>query len=74
MLRAFSWERLTSRGNPRKACRGGALRHRALDFLAADGRMEERAMGGDDVVVGEEGRWFADGVDVDSVQLGETDF
>ena len=42
--------------------------------FAADGRMEKRAMSGNDVVIGEEGRWFTDGVDVDSVQLGETDF
>ena len=42
--------------------------------FAADGKMEKRAMSGNDVIIGEEGRWFKDGVDVDSVALGETDF
>ena len=36
--------------------------------------MEKRMMSGNDVVIGEEGRWFKDGVDVDSVTLGEHDF
>lgn len=31
-------------------------------------------MSGNDVDIGEEGRWFTDGVDVDSVVLGENDF
>ena len=36
--------------------------------------MEKRMMSGNDVVIGEEGRWFKDGVDVDSVTLREADF
>ena len=36
--------------------------------------MEKRMMSGNDIVIGEEGRWFQDGVDVDSVTLRETDF
>lgn len=31
-------------------------------------------MSGNDVVVGEEGRWFTEGVDVDAVDIGERDF
>ena len=31
-------------------------------------------MSGNDVVIGEEERWFKDGADVDSVALGEADF
>ncbi len=31
-------------------------------------------MSGNDVVIGEEGRWFKEGVDVDTVMLGEGDF
>lgn len=42
--------------------------------FAQDGRMEKRMMSGNDVLIGEEGRWFRDGVDVDSVALGEQDF
>ena len=42
--------------------------------FGADGKMEKRMMSGNDVVIGEEGRWFKDGVDVDSVALGEKDF
>lgn len=42
--------------------------------FAADGKMEKRMMSGNDVEIGEEGRWFGDGVDVDSVVLGEDDF
>jgi len=33
--------------------------------FAPDGRMEKRQMSGNDVEIGEEGRWFRDGVDVD---------
>ena len=36
--------------------------------------MAKRMMSGNDVLIGEEGRWFRDGVDVDSVALGEGDF
>ena len=36
--------------------------------------MEKRMMSGNDVVIGEEGRWFKKGVDVDSVALGSKDF
>ena len=39
-----------------------------------EGRMEKRMMSGNDVEIGEDGRWFKDGVDVDIVPLGETDF
>ena len=42
--------------------------------FAADGKMEKRMMSGNDVVIGEGGRWFKDGVDVDSVTLHDTDF
>lgn len=42
--------------------------------FAADGRMEKRMMSGNDVVIGEEGRWFRDGVHVDNITLGEKDF
>lgn len=42
--------------------------------FAADGKMEKRMMSGNDVVIGEQGRWFTDGVDVDSVTLQDTDF
>ncbi|CAF9911321.1 hypothetical protein IMSHALPRED_009995 [Imshaugia aleurites] len=42
--------------------------------FAADGKMEKRMMSGNDVVIGEDGRWFKDGVDVDGVALGEKDF
>lgn len=42
--------------------------------FAEDGRMEKRMMSGNDVVIGEEGRWFRDGVDVDAVALGAKDF
>lgn len=42
--------------------------------FAADGKMEKRMMSGNDVVIGEQGRWFKDGVDVDSVTLQDTDF
>ena len=39
-----------------------------------DGKMEKRMMSGNDVDIGEEGRWFRDDVDVDEVVLGERDF
>ena len=44
--------------------------------FAEDGKMEKRMMSGNDLELGEnwEGRWFKDGVDVDSVELGEKDF
>ena len=42
--------------------------------FAADGKMEKRMMSGNDVEIGQEGRWFKDGVDVDSVTLPETAF
>lgn len=34
-----------------------------------DGRMERRVMSGNDLVIGEGGRWFVDGVDVDEVEI-----
>ena len=42
--------------------------------FAADGKMEKRMMSGNDLVIGEEERWFKDHVDVESVTLPETDF
>ncbi len=42
--------------------------------FAEDGKMEKRMMSGNDVEIGEEGRWFGEGVDVDEVVLGERDF
>ncbi|MCJ1278668.1 hypothetical protein MMC21_006485 [Puttea exsequens] len=42
--------------------------------FADDGKMEKRQMSGNDVVIGEEGRWYKDGVDVDNVVLGPKDF
>ncbi|KAA8895177.1 hypothetical protein FN846DRAFT_348608 [Sphaerosporella brunnea] len=39
--------------------------------FAADGRMEKRMMSGNDVQISEGERWFKDGVDVESVQIGE---
>ena len=38
------------------------------------GKMEKRMMSGNDVEIGEDERWFKDGVDVESVQLAEKDF
>lgn len=35
------------------------------------GKMRKRMMSGNDVVIGEEGRWFRDGVDVNEVSIGE---
>ncbi|MCJ1423379.1 hypothetical protein MMC29_001262 [Sticta canariensis] len=35
------------------------------------GKMRKRMMSGNDVVIGEEGRWFRDGVEVDEVEIGE---
>lgn len=35
------------------------------------GKMRKRMMSGNDVVIGEERRWFRDGVDVDEVEIGE---
>lgn len=35
------------------------------------GKMRKRMMSGNDVVIGEEGRWFRDGVDIDEVEIGE---
>ena len=39
-----------------------------------EGKMEKRMMSGNDVEIGEVGRWFRDGVEVDDVELGERDF
>lgn len=39
--------------------------------FAPDGKMRKRQMSGNDVVIGEEGRWFKDGVDVNAVEIGE---
>lgn len=35
------------------------------------GKMRKRMMSGNDVVIGDEGRWFRDGVEVDEVEIGE---
>jgi len=37
----------------------------------ADGKMRKRMMSGNDVEIGEGERWFREGVDVDSVDIGE---
>ncbi|KAK5130608.1 hypothetical protein LTR08_001927 [Meristemomyces frigidus] len=39
--------------------------------FAADGRMRKRMMSGNDVEIGEGGRWFREGVDVDGVEIAE---
>jgi hypothetical protein len=39
--------------------------------FAADGRMAKRMMSANDVAITEEERWFKEGVDVDSVEIGE---
>lgn len=40
-----------------------------------DGRMGKRMMSGNDLVIGEGGRWFGEGVgDVDEVEIGEGDW
>lgn len=39
-----------------------------------EGVMEKRRMSGNDVEIGEEGRWFREGVDVEEVVLPEKDF
>ncbi|KAI0019074.1 hypothetical protein F4780DRAFT_748345 [Xylariomycetidae sp. FL0641] len=39
--------------------------------FADDGRMRKRQMSANDVRIAEGERWFKDGVDVDSVQIGE---
>ena len=52
-----------------KRCYG--IEHWTFD---ADGKMEKRHMSGNDVEIGEEGRWFKDGVDVDAVELRDEDF
>ena len=40
----------------------------------AEGVMEKRMMSGNEIEIGEEERWFKDGVDVDSVVLPEGHF
>ncbi len=40
--------------------------------FADDGRMRKRQMSGNDVPVRDEERWFADGVDVNEVDISET--
>lgn len=45
------------------------------DWTFADnGLMRKRQMSGNDVKIAEEARWFRDGVDVDSVEIGERDW
>lgn len=41
--------------------------------FGGDGRMRKRQMSGNDVIIGEEGRWFGgeEGGDVESVEIGE---
>ena len=36
-----------------------------------EGVMRKRQMSGNDVEIGEEGRWYKDGVDVEDAQIGE---
>ncbi|KAK9320980.1 hypothetical protein V1517DRAFT_187440 [Lipomyces orientalis] len=38
--------------------------------FAADGRMQKRQMSGNDLQITQEERWFKDGVDVNSVEIG----
>lgn len=44
----------------------------------SEGKMRKRMMSGNDVVLGVEGngegRWFVDGVDVEDVTIGESDW
>lgn len=44
----------------------------------SEGKMRKRMMSGNDVVLGVEGngegRWFVDGVDVEDVAIGESDW
>lgn len=44
----------------------------------SEGKMRKRMMSGNDVVLGVggngEGRWFVDGVDVEDVSIGESDW
>lgn len=37
----------------------------------ADGKMRKRQMSGNEISITEEERWFKDGVDVNSVEIGE---
>ncbi|KAF2172347.1 hypothetical protein M409DRAFT_17582 [Zasmidium cellare ATCC 36951] len=39
--------------------------------FADDGRMRKRQMSGNEIEIGEAERWFKDGVDVNSVEIGE---
>jgi nuclear transport factor 2 (NTF2) superfamily protein len=39
--------------------------------FAADGKMRKRQMSGNEIVISEEERWFKDGIDVDTVEIGE---
>ena len=52
-----------------KRCYG--IEHWTFD---GEGKMEKRHMSGNDVEVGEEGRWFGDGLNVDDAELREDDF
>lgn len=37
----------------------------------ADGKMRKRQMSGNEITITEEERWFKDGVDVNTVEIGE---
>lgn len=52
-----------------KRCYG--IEHWTFD---QEGKMEKRMMSGNDVEIGDGGRWFKEGSEVDAVQLGEHDF
>lgn len=39
--------------------------------FAEDGRMRKRMMSGNDIEIGESGRWFGEGVDVEKVDISE---
>lgn len=56
-------------GEKWKRCYG--IEHWTFD---KDGKMEKRMMSGNDVEIGEQGRWFRESIDVDTVELGERDF
>ncbi|GAA5954673.1 hypothetical protein JCM3765_003851 [Sporobolomyces pararoseus] len=41
--------------------------------FASDGLMQKRHMSGNEISIGEEDRWFKEGVDVDEVEIAERD-
>lgn len=65
------WYEYRDAGDGMKWKRCYGIEHWTFD---AGGKMAKRMMSGNDVEIGEEGRWFREGVDVDMVELGERDF